>query len=319
MDSPEVQKLLSRQSDKNIPLGDSGPMGDLVGQILGTESRGGDINAFWGDRSGQYNDLLGGKKVSEMTFGELRKFQKNLTERTKGRVPGTDKGTSAVGIGQWLGSTLFGKNYDDTGFLKEYFGENTNYNNVVFDETTQKDMMKEFLKSPKHGNLEGFMVGNAGTPEQFAKHLGRKWQGVQPEKHQKQLVETLKKLQAEPGLNIDTALDKVMGQMNKLGQQANTFKDTLGDASKKVGQNIRELRNFLGMSQSDLGRAMSHLGIPMKAAEVSRIETGTRRIGVEQLVAFAQALDVSVLSLLREPGWSKFPWSAEIDRQVVVR
>jgi transcriptional regulator with XRE-family HTH domain len=90
-----------------------------------------------------------------------------------------------------------------------------------------------------------------------------------------------------------------------------------GDASKKVGQNIRELRNSLGMSQSDLGRAMSHLGIPMKASEVSRIETGTRRIGVEQLVAFAQALDVSVLSLLREPGWSKFPWSAEIDRQAV--
>lgn len=225
-------------------LGNQGPMGDLVGQILGTESRGGDINAFWGDSSGKYNDLLGGKKISEMTFGELREFQKNLTQRTTGHVPDTDKGTSAVGIGQWVGSTLYGQDYNNTGFLKEYFG-NQNYDNVVFDEARQKDMFARFLKSDNHGKMGKFVEGNAGNPEEYAQYLGSQWAGVKPEKEQKRLVETLKKIKATPVINVDDALDKVMASMSNLSEKSSNFKQTFDGLAKQVGDSLNSISDFL--------------------------------------------------------------------------
>lgn len=235
---------LSSAIGGNYSGGNQGPMGDLVGQILGTESRGGDINAFWGDSSGKYNDLLGGKKVSEMTFAELREFQKNLTQRTKGHVPNTDKGTSAVGIGQWVGSTLYGQEYNNTGFLKEYFG-NQNYDNFVFDEARQKDMFARFLKSDNYGKMGKFIEGNAGTPEEYAQYLGGQWAGVKPEKEQKRLVETLKKIKSTPGINVDDALDKVMTQMNNLGKQTNSFNSVMDGVSKQVGTALDKISVFL--------------------------------------------------------------------------
>jgi transcriptional regulator with XRE-family HTH domain len=88
--------------------------------------------------------------------------------------------------------------------------------------------------------------------------------------------------------------------------------------SRKVGANIREQRELCGLTQKDLGVEMGRVGLPLSNTEISKIESGTRRIGVNQLVAFAQALHVAPATLLREPGWSKFPWASEIDRQAVL-
>jgi muramidase (phage lysozyme) len=49
------------------------------------------------------------KPVSEMTMKELFDYQKKLISATKGKVPGTKYGTSAVGKYQFVKTSLFGK------------------------------------------------------------------------------------------------------------------------------------------------------------------------------------------------------------------
>jgi transcriptional regulator with XRE-family HTH domain len=92
-----------------------------------------------------------------------------------------------------------------------------------------------------------------------------------------------------------------------------------GIASQKVGQNIKEQRAQRNFSVTELARQMTKSGHEIERSQVSKIENGHAGITVDRLLAFAEALDVDPLLLLREPGWSKFPWSAEIDRQAVVR
>ena len=218
------------------------PMGDLIGQILRTESHG-NPNAFWGDKSGKYDDLLGEKQLSQMTFAELREFQKKLTARTRGFDPKhPDKGTSAAGIGQWVGSTLFGKNYDDTGFLKDYFG-GKNYENEVFSLDRQKDMFKSFLKSKKYGNLEGFLGSNMSS-EAYATQLGNQWQGVQNPEEKQRLIATLDKLKKSPHANIDKELDNLMAQMDSLVSTSDKFNNAMGDVGKAVKSALSSLGDF---------------------------------------------------------------------------
>ena len=55
------------------------------------------------------NTLAPSKPVSEMTLKELYDFQTKLIAATKGKVKGTDKGTSAVGKYQVVRTSLFGE------------------------------------------------------------------------------------------------------------------------------------------------------------------------------------------------------------------
>lgn len=217
------------------------PMGDLIGQILRTESHG-NANSFWGDKTGKYDSLRKGKQIVNMTFTELKEFQKALTAKTKGTLPDTDEGTSAVGLGQWVGTTLFGKNYDDTGFLKEYYG-NKNYDNEVFSEETQKDMFKKFLLSKNYGNLSGFLSGNMSS-EEYAKKLGKQWQGVSKPEEQQLLVATLDKLKKSPHANIEKELDSLMTQMDSLVTASDKFNNTMQNVGKSVRDGFTTLGNF---------------------------------------------------------------------------
>jgi transcriptional regulator with XRE-family HTH domain len=90
-------------------------------------------------------------------------------------------------------------------------------------------------------------------------------------------------------------------------------------ASQKVGQNIKEQRAQRNFSVAELARQMTDSGHEIERSQVSKIEHGHAGISVERLLAFAAVLDVNPLVLLREPGWSKFPWSSAIDGQVVVQ
>ncbi len=92
-----------------------------------------------------------------------------------------------------------------------------------------------------------------------------------------------------------------------------------GIASQKVGQNIKEQRAQRNLSVTELARQMTNSGYEIERTQVSKIENGHAGVTVDRLLAFAEALNVDPLLLLREPGWSKFPWSAEIDRQAVGR
>lgn len=302
--------------------GELGPMGNLIGQILRTESKG-NPNSYWGDASGDYKDLLGGKQLSEMTFDELKEFQKNLTRRTKGHVPDTDKGTSAAGIGQWVGKTLFGEGYNDTGFLKDYFGH-ANYGNEKFDLDRQKDMFKTFLKSKKYGNLEGFMAGE-GTVDSYAAHLGGQWQGVQKPEEQAKLKATLAELRKTPDLNIDQALNKVMSSMSNLSEKTGDFKKMFNGLADQVSDSLSSIKDFLSdvtNKASELlpkefkdlfdlpamkefldpflgGESKSTLAHPkrtftsLESQELRNLLMGTPNISGEQLAANSSALKIA--------------------------
>ena len=50
------------------------------------------------------------KPISKMTLSELKNFQKQMINRSKGKIKGTKYGSSAAGAYQFTRSTLFGKN-----------------------------------------------------------------------------------------------------------------------------------------------------------------------------------------------------------------
>lgn len=84
---------------------------DLIAKREGSK----DPNIIFGDvggkpGSGQYSQQLKAmgytKPLTEMTIAEVRALQKDLIKLTKGRIGKGDLGTSAVGSGQMIGTTL---------------------------------------------------------------------------------------------------------------------------------------------------------------------------------------------------------------------
>lgn len=90
-------------------------------------------------------------------------------------------------------------------------------------------------------------------------------------------------------------------------------------ASAQVGQNIKEQRKARGWSVTELADRVSHAGCEIERTQVSKIEHGRLGVTVDRLVGFAAAFGIDAIVLLREPGWSKFPWASEIDRKAVGR
>jgi len=222
---------------------DINPYGDLIGQLLRTESKG-NPDAFYGDTTGKYNNLLGGKTVSSMSLGELEVFQKKLTKATEGTLKHTDKGTSAAGIGQWVGTTLFGENYGNDGFLSEYFHGKNYDKNRIFDKDLQKDMLHKYMMSDNYGKFGQFMKGDI-NPEDYADKLGKQWQGLSKPGEKKMLLETLKKIKATPGTDPEKALEEVIGKMESLKSKMPSFNDTVDSVGKSLSEGFDKLGDFL--------------------------------------------------------------------------
>ena len=90
-----------------------------------------------------------------------------------------------------------------------------------------------------------------------------------------------------------------------------------GIASKKVGQNVKEQRESKGWSVTQLAFQMGENGHQIERTQISKIEHGHAGISIDRLLAFAEVFSIQPQTLLREPGWSKFPWSSVIERQAV--
>jgi transcriptional regulator with XRE-family HTH domain len=71
-----------------------------------------------------------------------------------------------------------------------------------------------------------------------------------------------------------------------------------GPVAEQVRRNVAVLRRKRGMSLADLSEAMTLKGRPILASGLGKIETGDRRVDVDDLVALALALDVSPVRLL---------------------
>lgn len=68
----------------------------------------------------------------------------------------------------------------------------------------------------------------------------------------------------------------------------------MAQISKKLGQNIKQIRLRRKMSQGDICRALD-----MDRSYMSAIENGKKNITISQLERLAQALGVSVDKLLK--------------------
>ncbi|MFF9688979.1 helix-turn-helix domain-containing protein [Streptomyces sp. NPDC014623] len=72
----------------------------------------------------------------------------------------------------------------------------------------------------------------------------------------------------------------------------------IGEAGVHAGQAIARLREARGWDQQELADRLTLAGRQVSQPIVSRMEAGTRRIDVDDLVAVAEALQVSVAVLL---------------------
>lgn len=75
-----------------------------------------------------------------------------------------------------------------------------------------------------------------------------------------------------------------------------------GIVSERVAENVRAIRKRRNMSTYDLAGKLSAIGWPIHQTGVARIETGERRVDVDDLEALAAALDVTPDDLLADVG-----------------
>ena len=72
----------------------------------------------------------------------------------------------------------------------------------------------------------------------------------------------------------------------------------LGATGTTVRKNIRRIRNDLSVSLPELSSRLKRFDRPIPPLGISRIESGQRRVDVDDLMAFAAALGVSPATLL---------------------
>jgi transcriptional regulator with XRE-family HTH domain len=72
----------------------------------------------------------------------------------------------------------------------------------------------------------------------------------------------------------------------------------IGPVGRRVARNIEDARRAKGMRLTELSESLRFKGRPIPANGLARIESGERRVDVEDLFVIASALDVTVLELL---------------------
>lgn len=72
----------------------------------------------------------------------------------------------------------------------------------------------------------------------------------------------------------------------------------MGPVGKRVAATVREIRKRRGMSVRLLSERVTELGRPVLPSAITRIESGERRLDVDDLMALALALDVSPVTLM---------------------
>jgi len=71
-----------------------------------------------------------------------------------------------------------------------------------------------------------------------------------------------------------------------------------GSITRHVIDNVKRIRTGHNWSQATLAARLTEVGRPIRATGLHRLETGKRRIDVDDLVGLAAALEVSPITLL---------------------
>lgn len=144
--------------------GETGREAAVLDMIAKREGVGGEAgyDMIFGDRKGmpgssKYAGVLGGRKLSDMTINEVIGMQRNLTRATRADGIGGGLGTSAVGSGQFIRSTLIGN-------LKQMGIPESEWGTRKFDRDLQRSMtLNNFRKTvgdpnnPSSWNRTGLM------------------------------------------------------------------------------------------------------------------------------------------------------------------
>ncbi|WP_098701376.1 helix-turn-helix domain-containing protein [Nocardia farcinica] len=78
-------------------------------------------------------------------------------------------------------------------------------------------------------------------------------------------------------------------------------KSELGKTGQTVAANVKRLREDKNLTYAELSRRLETIGRPIPVLGLSRVENGTRRVDVDDLMALAVVLEVSPSALLM-PG-----------------
>lgn len=78
-----------------------------------------------------------------------------------------------------------------------------------------------------------------------------------------------------------------------------TKSHTPGPTGRRVADQIAQLRRrVVGISRAELAARLDEVGRPLSAVVIQRIERGDRPVDVDDLIAFALALDVDPFRLM---------------------
>ena len=76
----------------------------------------------------------------------------------------------------------------------------------------------------------------------------------------------------------------------------------IGQVGRNVMNRVRQLRELQRLSHRELSARLRHFGRPILPSGISKIESGDRRVDVDDLVALAGALGVHPNTLLANPA-----------------
>jgi muramidase (phage lysozyme) len=116
------------------------------------------------------------KPVSEMTMKEVFDYQKELINATKGKVPGTNLGTSAVGKYQFVKTSLFGKGGTADKPGKNSWADKLNLKaDTVFTPEIQEKLGMLVLKEAGYNSY----IRGKKSEESFLNSIASKWASVE--------------------------------------------------------------------------------------------------------------------------------------------
>lgn len=164
---------------KKFPKADISPRERATLDFIAKREGSKDPNVIFGDiggqgGTGQYSQQLKNmgytKPLTEMTITEVRAMQKDLIKLTKGRIGKGDLGTSAVGSGQMIGSTLE-TNLKALGIPQDQWDE------IKFDKDLQDRLTLQ--------NFKTMGIGDPNAPPSTWNHgaLGQQYESLDTSKH----------------------------------------------------------------------------------------------------------------------------------------
>ena len=115
------------------------------------------------------NILSPSKPITQMTIQEVFDYQKKLIKATKGKVPGTTKGTSAVGKYQFIKTSLFGANGTPEKPEKDRWADKLKLTpDMIFTPALQEKIGRLALKEAGYDNYLKGKKSQAATIDRIA-------------------------------------------------------------------------------------------------------------------------------------------------------